>query len=718
MPAAAKKRAIPFQLHPRVFAALGADLVTNDFVAITELVKNAYDAFADRVDVRFGSDPQTGEFIEILDNGQGMDGDTIESVWCVVATPFRAESPVSRRGSKTRRVAGEKGLGRLSVARLGARLEMLTQARGGPCLRIDVKWPALAKAPDISKCHVELSDYDSASPFSRSGTRLRIFDLVSDWSDDRIDELREHLSRLLSPFSGVDDFEIRLGRGTDANTAVRIESPGFLKKPVYRLAGELSDVGALKCKYRFTPVDADGAAGRTSSITVPWSDIREHSKRTPQFMKDLDEPNCGPFSFELRAWEIGPEDVNQIAERFEVRRSIVRASIRAHKGISVYRDGILVLPKSEGTRDWLGLDIRAISEYGNRLRTSQLVGYVSITAEDNPRIKDTSDRERLAESREVTVFEEVIKAAVEVLERERQKDRLEQKTAEKKLDNLFGGMSAESLTKEVSAIAKRDGTAAEILPLVNEFGRELEKGRKEIERRFIYYSRLATVGTLAQMLVHEVRNKTTVIGGFLSAVSSDQIVESLTEPMKQKLTRATSAVTGLDRLAETFAPLASRSFGRGRRTSPLEERIRGALDLLEPEITKQSIQVKFTSKSVTEVTVDPGELDAVLLNLFDNAVYWLSRTKTKEERFLEIRVQRSRSGERVKVLVHDSGPGIEDDDAERIFWPGVTSKPGGIGMGLTIASEIVDAYDGKMALVQPGELEGASFEFDLPIYQK
>jgi len=45
---------IPFKMHPRIFSALGADLVTSDVVAIIELVKNSYDAFAKRVDVRLG----------------------------------------------------------------------------------------------------------------------------------------------------------------------------------------------------------------------------------------------------------------------------------------------------------------------------------------------------------------------------------------------------------------------------------------------------------------------------------------------------------------------------------------------------------------------------------------------------------------------------------------------------------------------------------------
>jgi C4-dicarboxylate-specific signal transduction histidine kinase len=52
---------------------------------------------------------------------------------------------------------------------------------------------------------------------------------------------------------------------------------------------------------------------------------------------------------------------------------------------------------------------------------------------------------------------------------------------------------------------------------------------------------------------------------------------------------------------------------------------------------------------------------------------------------------------------------------EKVFWPGVTKKKDGIGMGLTVASEIVAQYGGKMFLLKPGDLEGASLGFDLPL---
>ena len=114
-------------------------------------------------------------------------------------------------------------------------------------------------------------------------------------------------------------------------------------------------------------------------------------------------PNCGPFWFEIRAWDIGADDTREISERFTIQRSVIRRAIRAHKGISVYRDGVLVLPKSDNARDWLGLDLRRVGRVGPRLSTSQLVGYVSITADETlgskiPAIENAFLRRQLSQN--------------------------------------------------------------------------------------------------------------------------------------------------------------------------------------------------------------------------------------------------------------------------------------------------------------------------------
>ena len=135
---------VPFRMHPRVFAALGANLVTDDVVAVIELIKNSFDAFAQNVWLRFSVDPNEGPQLEITDDGIGMTREIIEDVWCLVATPYKDSNPVVKKGDKVRRVVGEKGLGRLSAARLGSRLIMLTQAAQSPCWEVTVDWSDIA----------------------------------------------------------------------------------------------------------------------------------------------------------------------------------------------------------------------------------------------------------------------------------------------------------------------------------------------------------------------------------------------------------------------------------------------------------------------------------------------------------------------------------------------------------------------------------------------
>ena len=115
--------------------------------------------------------------------------------------------------------------------------------------------------------------------------------------------------------------------------------------------------------------------------------------------------------------------------------------------------------------------------------------------------------------------------------------------------------------------------------------------------------------------------------------------------------------------------------------------------------------------------MDPGELDAIILNLLTNATYWMGEVP-RGNRKLDFVVEPIYGGERVRLWVNDTGPGIDDEDIERVFWPGVTRKPGGIGMGLTVASELVEAYGGKMLTSHPGNLGGASFAFDVPVQKE
>lgn len=699
--------AIPLRMHPRVFAALGADLVTNDVVAVIELVKNSYDAFARNVWIEFGRQASGEPCLEIRDDGFGMTMDIIRNAWSVVATPYKASNDVVTRGVRTRRVSGHKGLGRLSVARLGDRLVMLTQAPQAPCWEVTADWLTISDGNDISQSAIHVQRHTGPSPFAESGTIVRILDLKEPWERSQVEELAEGLGRLLSPFNNVGDFRISV-RGFDGSDETLIESPLFLAEPKYSIAGEVDIEGNLEATYRFAPIAGTGNP-RTAVMRLAWPQICGNHRIKWRFPHSRESAGCGPFSFEIRAWDINADGTEEIAAKYGEPKSRIRKAIRDHKGISVYRDGILVLPKSEGARDWLGIDLRRVSQVGRRLSTSQLVGYVSISGQQNPKIEDTSDRERLSRCAEVEEFEEIIRTIIDLLANGRNQDRSE-RHRELPLQDLLAEVSAADLVAEATARAQSGAPASDIVPLILEFDASLNHSRQVIQQRLIYYSRLATIGTIAQMLVHEIHNRTTTIGSLLTFVRRE-LFPFQNKSAERRLNLAEAAVSGLEQLAKRFAPLANRNFRRGNRRSVLEVEIRNCVALADADIRANQIQCTIPATH-TVVDADPGELASVIINLTDNAVYWMQQAPS-DNRQLEFSIEPSNTEGRVTVWVHDTGPGIDEDDAERVFYPGVTRKPGGIGMGLTVASELIAEYGGEMLTACPGKLGGASFAFDL-----
>ena len=324
---------VPFRMHPRVFAALGADLVTDDVVALIELIKNSYDAFAQNVWLRFIDDPVKGRLLELTDDGSGMTKQTIEEVWCVVATPYKDRHHTIAKGDRERRVVGEKGLGRLSAARLGTRLRMLTQAARSTCWEVTVDWSAISQGEDLSNSLVRFREFAGQSPFEESGTRLVISGLSEQWAPKRIEELQENLARLISPFSELGDFNIFLhGFGDGDAEQIRITSPEFLAHPTYSIKGEADSQGNAEGIYCFAPL-ARERVPRTRKVNRAWESILGDFGDNSRFQHSPDGAHCGPFAFEIRAWDIATADTREISETFGYQRSF---NSKGHQGTQRY----------------------------------------------------------------------------------------------------------------------------------------------------------------------------------------------------------------------------------------------------------------------------------------------------------------------------------------------------------------------------------------------
>ena len=135
-----------------------------------------------------------------------------------------------------------------------------------------------------------------------------------------------------------------------------------MAQPKYAIEGHVDDQGRILGHYRYRPID--GSTGRDKEIDDSSASQREEQIQLgfPGF--DPSTPRCGPFEFEVRAWDLTKDDTRDIADHFAESRSHIRGAIYSQRGVSVYRDDILVLPKSDSARDWLGLDLRRVSRVG------------------------------------------------------------------------------------------------------------------------------------------------------------------------------------------------------------------------------------------------------------------------------------------------------------------------------------------------------------------
>jgi C4-dicarboxylate-specific signal transduction histidine kinase len=154
-------------------------------------------------------------------------------------------------------------------------------------------------------------------------------------------------------------------------------------------------------------------------------------------------------------------------------------------------------------------------------------------------------------------------------------------------------------------------------------------------------------------------------------------------------------------------------FGGRRRGRPspraVERVIAESVAVLESDFKEIGAQVTLPT-SETMVTADESELQQVFVNLLTNSVYWLKEAP-REKRQVEIAASRDDDG--LHILFSDSGPGVPMDIREQIFDPYFSTVENGIGLGLSIAGEIVqEYYDGRLELMD-GPLSGANFRVTL-----
>jgi HSP90 family molecular chaperone len=190
----------------RLVGLIGEELISDEPVALVELVKNSYDADATRVEIRFDLD-RAPSAIVVEDNGHGMALDTLLTAWFEPGTVSKHGVDHSPRG---RIYQGAKGIGRFASARLAESLYLASRVRGSDAgIMALLEWGSFNETSYLDEIEIAY-EVGEVRGLEAGGTRLTLEKLRKHWTAGDFEELHSRLSRLISPFEDISDFGIEL----------------------------------------------------------------------------------------------------------------------------------------------------------------------------------------------------------------------------------------------------------------------------------------------------------------------------------------------------------------------------------------------------------------------------------------------------------------------------------------------------------------------------
>jgi signal transduction histidine kinase len=683
----------------RLIKTIGEELISNDIVAVLELIKNSYDADASIIEIKFSGEiveveeskrkkkkvlSKEGASITIVDDGSGMSLETIKSAWMEPATIMKKKTKTSP--GKSRRYTGEKGIGRFASAKLSDQLEIITKIENDNEIVVDFDWTNFTDDEaylDQVKCAWEVRE---PQEIEIKGTTLKLTQLNSDWDEEKFRFLRVTLSRLINPVVPVEDFlmELQLPEELEHLSGL-VNAPDSINKPDYFIKGKVDNSGQATIEYS------------SRNETSPVSYTKDVSKE----LNPIRTPVSGPFNFEFRAWDRENDSLKRLAKEVDSTIKNVRADLNDLAGISIYRDKFRVLPYGEPKNDWLRLDLRRVNNPTLRLSSNQIIGYISVSLDDNPEFKDQSNREGIVDSQAFTDLQETIKVLLSEIEQKRYEERPRKEDPESS-DSLFARFSISSLTQIVAAKLPED---KEVQTVLKDTKARIDDGVKKVQNVISRYRRLSTLGLLMDVVLHDGNNFLLRIDSEIRLLQKElaKITPDQDEVQKHLMAIAEQRKV-LAQLFKRLEPFGGRK--RGRPTVVvIENAIANIFQLYKTELSKLEIEIALP-ESENIIRIDEGELQMILINLLQNSLFWLE--KQEDERKITIELERTE--EELSIIFSDSGPGIEEKHANLIFDPYFSTKPDGIGLGLTIVGEIISEYDGQFMLVDNGPLDGATFK--------
>lgn len=731
-----------FKIRPyaRLLTMLGEQLIKNEQIALAELIKNAYDADAEWVKVSFVDFGEKMEILEhskiiIEDNGCGMTLDVIEKSWMNPATPNKKAKTGDAKKSleKGRIIQGEKGIGRFSILKLGRKINITTRPKGSNDEYVidydlssydddfltvggqekelyidDISINVYSQQPTQITDREVIVNSQKYSENNHNGTKIEISNLKGEWSKRKIEDVNKESQKLQSIFDKIFDkqsndkfeigFEVNNERVSVSDKTIENLDNLFQNKAVLKITN-----GKYKEKDKYfefnlndNPVKLNLNDERITGLTI----FKEYFIKPNLFGFDIKESSCGNFGFNFFVFDFTAKKESKF-----YLDSKEKELIKEHR-IYLYRDKIRVAPYGDPDDDWVGTDKkRAVGRSGDYLSNDQVVGFIDITKKDNPNLKDKTNREGLIEQGSATKDFIALLQIILLYVRQHPYAQYKYKIVQQEQQEIN---KLRIVDAKFEALKNSIGSNTIAMAAYNDVIKSYKIEQDFYKKQLDTTTDLAGVGLSVETASHDIMmmlgKGVEAIDSLIKDIEGDILSE---KEMSEELLKIRGIFSFVDTQMRDIQLLFKSSKQR-RRPIRINDILDKVVTIYKRTLQRENIEFEVIKKgSPVMAKCTDAVLLQLLINLFDNAVYWLSAINIQQKK-----ITITLDGDNKQLIFSDNGPGIRDDDKPYIFEAFYSGKEDGRGLGLYIARQLLNRMDYSIDLAELSSekiLLGANF---------
>lgn len=711
--ASLEQNKVRFSIDAGVIDRLGQELVARQETAVSELVKNAYDADAQKVTLTFKGSDVVGGTLTIDDDGDGMTKNELINGFMKISSTLKIHNPLSKLYQRKR--AGQKGIGRFSVQRLGDKLTIITQTEEDDfALCLTINWNHYEKDTNLLTISNELKAVDKVS---YKGTRLVIEGLRDKWSKAAIQRVYRYVSNIIQPFSLSETVDLSDGFNVDPGFKAFFYSQNDNNKPEIIANKEIM-------VYEHAVAEIEGYIDESGVGTYTVDSKKLNIDDIGEIENDVDGVST-PFT-ELKNVRFKAYyyiyDSNLIPK---MHSTSIRKLAQREGGIRLYRNGFRVLPYAEPGDDWLDLDrsVRRRSllpPHGNL----NFFGFVEIKDNDN-KYNETSSREGLIENEAFrqlknfihrTIITGVLKVSVARNTKLKPSQKKDEKGNWEKIEVRIKNIAKtiEELEQEFEddsdqSKTRRKKRTKKIKEAVEEI-QELHKSelKRTIKERSMLRV-LSSVGLTVSQFIHEIKHHMDHIQSDISYLLKK--LEGQYEVLKRVNILKDNFCSFHD-YTSYFNDVVSQNLIRDIRPQNMWHVIEKFVKTMTLDAKKSNIEIQahFSKDWLYTKSMHPSEWSSMLFNLYTNSKKAIQRVHSKGQILIEC----GEENNLIYVEFSDNGDGIDPEKEELIFDEFYTttsidnlesldhnSEILGTGLGLKITKDIVKGYRGNIFVASP-----------------